>query len=132
MCLWVLGSFLIDTYTLTIIRTRVFETPRIHFGIDPVQQETIISEKKPKFLKLRNLRNFDRTIPEKDSVHCSVNYIGETARTLDKRLKEHKKLTTSAVCEMTKTGGSIHWGRSQKVMDQKAVFGWRKIKSIQI
>ena len=41
---------------------------------------------------------------------CNKFYIGETGRTLGKRLDEHKKLTSSAICEhLSDTGHTIDW-----------------------
>lgn len=53
---------------------------------------------------------------------------GETAGTLDKRLTENQKQTTSAVCEhKTKTSHSIDW-EEVKFFNQESVDSFRKIK----
>ena len=43
---------------------------------------------------------------------CDKEYIGETGRTLGKRVKEHRKLATSAVHDhMRSTGHNIVWNK---------------------
>jgi hypothetical protein len=59
---------------------------------------------------------------------CNRLYIGETARSLDKRLDEHRKTTTSAVNEHVKdTGHKIDW-EGVKVIGKEDNWAKRKIK----
>ena len=59
---------------------------------------------------------------------CDKEYIGETGRTLGKRVEEHRKLTSSAVHEhMSTTGHRIDWNKV-KVIDSEPVEHRRKTK----
>lgn len=59
---------------------------------------------------------------------CGEQYIGQTGRTLDKRLNESWEQTTSAVCgHQAETRHSIDW-EGDKVIERESVESWRKIK----
>jgi hypothetical protein len=61
-------------------------------------------------------------------VTCNNVYIGETARTLGKRVDEHKKMSSSAVNEhQCNTGHQIDW-HNVSILDREADMGRRKIK----
>ena len=63
-----------------------------------------------------------------DCKTCEGTYIGETARTLGKRLEEHKKLTSSAVKEhQESTGHDIDW-ENVKIVGKEEHWMKRKIK----
>ena len=63
-----------------------------------------------------------------DCITCKGTYIGETARTLGKRLDEHKKLSSSAVKEhQDNTGHEIDW-RNVKIVGKEEHWLKRKIK----
>ena len=67
-------------------------------------------------------------IYEIDCADCSSTYIGETARPLATRLKEHQKSTQSAVAEHTsKTSHNIDWD-SVQVIDKEQYTIPRKIR----
>ena len=56
---------------------------------------------------------------------CGEHYIGKTARTLEKRLGEHQKQTTSAIREHQ--SHEIDW-EGVKILDKESVDVKRKIK----
>lgn len=59
---------------------------------------------------------------------CGEHYIGETARTLEKRLGEHQKQTTSAIREhQSQANHEIDW-EGVKILDKESVDVKRKIK----
>ena len=59
---------------------------------------------------------------------CGEYYIGETARTLEKRLGEHQKQTTSAIQEhQSQANHEIDW-EGVKILDKESVDLKRKIK----
>ena len=59
---------------------------------------------------------------------CVEHYIGETARTLEKRLGEHQKQTTSAIPEhQSQANHEIDW-KWVKILDKESVDVKRKIK----
>ena len=59
---------------------------------------------------------------------CGEHYIGETARTLEKRLGEHQKQTTSAIQEhQSQANHEIDW-EGVKILDKESVDVKRKIK----
>ena len=59
---------------------------------------------------------------------CGEHYIGETARTLEKRLGEHQKQTTSAIWEhQSQANHEIDW-EGVKILDKESVDVKRKIK----
>ena len=59
---------------------------------------------------------------------CGEHYIGETARTLEKRLGEHQKQTTSAIREhQSQANHEIDW-EGVKIVDKEFVDVKRKIK----
>ena len=63
-----------------------------------------------------------------DCKTCEGTYVGETARTLGKRLDEHRKLTSSAVREhQEKTGHNIDW-QNVKIVGKEEHWMKRKIK----
>ena len=63
-----------------------------------------------------------------DCETCKGTYIGETARTLGKRLDEHKKLPSSAVKEhQESTGHNIDW-KNVKIVGKEEHWMKRKIK----
>ncbi|KAL9989183.1 hypothetical protein ACROYT_G003704 [Oculina patagonica] len=61
---------------------------------------------------------------------CREHYIGETARTLEKRLGEHQKQTTSAIREhQSQANHEIDW-EGVKIRDKEFVDVKRKIKEV--
>ena len=60
--------------------------------------------------------------------NCHRTYIGETSRTLGKRMEEHKKMTSSAVNEHCKTTGHIMDWENVKVIGREDNWAKRKIK----
>jgi len=59
---------------------------------------------------------------------CGEHYIGETGRTLEKRLGEHQKQTTSAIREhQSQANHEIDW-EGVKILDRESVDVKRKIK----
>ena len=59
---------------------------------------------------------------------CGEHYTGETARTLDKRLGENQKQTTSAIREnQSQANHEIDW-EGVKILDKESVDVKRKIK----
>ena len=57
---------------------------------------------------------------------CGEHYIGETARTLEKRLGEHQKQTTSAIREhQSQANHEIDW-EGVKILDKESVDVKRK------
>ena len=57
---------------------------------------------------------------------CGEHYIGETARTLEKRLGEHQKQTTSAIREhQSQANHEIDW-EGFKILDKESVDVKRK------
>ena len=63
-----------------------------------------------------------------DCSHCNETYIGETARPLDTRLKEHKTRTTSAVYEHTQTTGHSFTSQDTKVIGSESHYTKRKVR----
>ncbi|KAL9952415.1 hypothetical protein ACROYT_G039665, partial [Oculina patagonica] len=59
---------------------------------------------------------------------CGEHYIGETARTLEKRLGEHQKQATSAIQEhQSQANHQIDWD-GVKILDKESIDVKRKIK----
>ena len=59
---------------------------------------------------------------------CGKHYIGETARTLEKRVGKHQKQTTSAIREhQSQANHEIDW-EGVKILDKESVDVKRKIK----
>jgi len=78
----------------------------------------------------------DRTPTEKETGvvyditcnDCREHYIGETARTLEKRLGQHQKQTTSAIWEhQSQANHEIDW-EGVKILDKESVDIKRKIR----
>ena len=59
---------------------------------------------------------------------CHHNYIGETGRQLDTRIKEHVTRSSSAIYEHIKNTGHTITPKNTKIIDRESNFTKRKIK----
>ena len=119
----IIGMSYVSTISEHLQRTfRSYGVTMYHKPINTLRSILVRPKDKTKHLKKTGV------IYNIKCMNCDKEYIGETARPLGRRLEEHKKLATSAVCEhQITTGHRMDWD-SVKILESDAVDFRRKVK----